>query len=232
LCCQVNNENQIIKEETVTILIADDRKLVREAWRCILHKDQRLKIVAECANWETALLQAKRFHPDVIILNIGPPDLSGREMIPLLIKYAPDSRVIAVSVYTFPNIAIQLIQAGASAFITKTSSMEELLEAVHIVKDDGKYVCREIRRMPSAVVETEDFEKQWLQLSIREVEVIAGLRKGMSMSEIADHLRIRQKIVEGFLFGVLKTFHLKNIAELSAFLMENQQYFKEACQDL
>ena len=83
---KVKIENQIINEETVSILIADDRKLVREAWRCVLSKNEHFRIVSECNNWESALIQAKRLHPDVIILNIGPPDLSGIEMIPLLIS--------------------------------------------------------------------------------------------------------------------------------------------------
>jgi two-component system invasion response regulator UvrY len=229
---RVKIENQIINEETVSILIADDRKLVREAWRCILNKNGRFRIVSECNNWESALIQAKRLHPDVIILNIGPPDLSGIEMIPLLIKYVPNSKIIAVSVYTFPNIAIQLIQAGASAYVTKTSPIQELLDAVNVVREEGKYVCREIKRMPREHVEyREEFESKWLHLSIREVEVIAGMRNRMSLQEIAEHLRIRQKMVEGFLFETLKTFQLKNIAELSAFLVENHQYLKEACQD-
>jgi two-component system invasion response regulator UvrY len=227
----VKNENSI-NEETVSILIADDRKLVREAWRCILNKEANFKIIAECSNWETALMHAKKFHPDVIILNIGPPDLSGIEMIPLLIKYVPNSKIIAVSVYTFPNIAMQLIQAGASAYVTKTSPMEELLEAVNVVAAEGKYVCREIKRLPKIPKPCpEAFDEKWLRLSIREIEVVAGIRNRMALEEIAGHLRIRRKLVDVFLFEVFRTFELKNIAELSALLVENHQYLKEACQD-
>src|SRR5438309_4112807 len=116
---QINQNNS--DDKKITILLAEGRRIVRDAWSFILKKNTRFQVIAECGSPESALLQARDLRPDIIILEIKPPELSGIEMVSLVRKFSPNSKTLGVSLYTFPNIAREVMKAGASGYITKTS---------------------------------------------------------------------------------------------------------------
>src|SRR5947208_3484363 len=98
------NQTNNSKGNRISILVVEDRRLVREAWSFILDKDERFRVLADCGSLESALLQAKMLHPDIVLLDIRPPGLSGIEVVPLIRKFSPGSKILCVSQYTFPHI--------------------------------------------------------------------------------------------------------------------------------
>ena len=199
----------------ITVLLAEDRSLVREAWRVILKKDTRFRVIAECGSPESALLQARRLQPDIVILEIRPPGLTGIELVQMMRKFSPDTKILGVSLYSIPNIARELILAGASGYLTKTSPLEEMLEAIMTIHEGEHYVCREVKKAAKENTEaTDDPLVRLSRLSVREIEVIVGIKNGLTSKEIAEGLRITGITVDVHRDHILKKLKLEEASDL------------------
>jgi len=213
------NQKKNSEDKKITILLAEDRRLVREAWSFILKKNTRFQVIAECDSPESALLQARNLRPDIFILEIRPPELSGIEMVPLVRKFSPGSNTLCVSLYTLPNIAREVMKAGASGYLTKTSPLEEMLQAVIEIKEGENYLCREIEKAPRGwSVDSDDPKLMLSQLSLREIEVVIGIRNGLTSWEIAEQLNIAGLTVEMHRYRISKKLKLNEDSELVTFL--------------
>ncbi|MFL5808455.1 MAG: response regulator [Flavisolibacter sp.] len=203
-------------------MLAEERRLVREAWSYILNKDARFQVIAECGSPESALLQARDLRPDIIIQEIKPPELSGIEMVSLVRKFSPGTKVLGVSLYTFPNIAREVMMAGASGYLTKTSSLEEMLQAVIGISEGEDYLCSEIKKVhKERPAESSDPKVMLGQLSIREIEIVIGIKNGFTSCKIAVQLNITKSTVEKHRYNILKKLNLNEDPELVAFVNKN-----------
>lgn len=210
----------------ITILVADDHKLVREAWSFILNNDDRFKVIAECPNAESAIMQVKDLRPDVVIMDINMPGMNGIEAIPFIRKFSPISKILGVSCYTFPDIARKMIIAGASGYLTKNSSRDEMFHAIIEVMAGKKYLCKEIKSLiEESINGTDDPKVRLSTLSVREIEIISAVRKGLTSKEIAQEFRLAPKTVEIHRYKILKKLKLSNSAELVDFFNKHQSDF-------
>ena len=210
----------------ITILVADDHKLVREAWSFILNNDDRFKGIAECPNAESAIMQVKDLRPDVVIMDINMPGMNGIEAIPFIRKFSPISKILGVSCYTFPDIARKMIIAGASGYLTKNSSRDEMFHAIIEVMAGKKYLCKEIKSLiEESINGTDDPKVRLSTLSVREIEIISAVRKGLTSKEIAQEFRLAPKTVEIHRYKILKKLKLSNSAELVDFFNKHQSDF-------
>ena len=210
----------------ITILVADDHKLVREAWSFILNNDDRFKVIAECPNAESAIMQVKDLRPDVVIMDINMPGMNGIEAIPFIRKFSPISKILGVSCYTFPDIARKMIIAGASGYLTKNSSRDEMFHGIIEVMAGKKYLCKEIKSLiEESINGTDDPKVRLSTLSVREIEIISAVRKGLTSKEIAQEFRLAPKTVEIHRYKILKKLKLSNSAELVDFFNKHQSDF-------
>src|ERR1051325_6440753 len=106
----------------ITILIADDHKLVRQTWEFVFNSDDRFQVISECATGEEAIERSKQLHPDIVIMDINLPGISGVEATSQIRKYSPGSKIIGVSMHTQPAYAKMIMKEGASGYVTKNSS--------------------------------------------------------------------------------------------------------------
>ncbi|MER3464912.1 MAG: DNA-binding response regulator, partial [Chitinophagaceae bacterium] len=167
--------------DKITILIADDHTLVRETWSFILNTDPCFSVVAECGNGEEAIEMAKKLHPNVVIMDINLPGMNGIEATQHIRKFSPASKILGVSLHTQPNYARKMIQKGASGYVTKNSSREEMFKAIMEIHGGKKYICDEIKNILSEQVISGDETQNGLNsLSQREIEIIAFIKKGYS----------------------------------------------------
>jgi two-component system invasion response regulator UvrY len=214
--------------EQISTLIADDHTLVRETWSFILNSDERFNVIAECGSGEEAVDLAKQLHPDVIIMDINLPGINGIEATSLIHKYAPESKVLGVSLHTQPTYARKMIQNGASGYVTKNSSREEMFKAIIEIHEGRKYICEEIKNILSdQVMNGKDAKNEVNSLSHREIEIIKLIKKGLSSKEIADNLCISFKTVEVHRYNILKKLNLKNTAALVNYINNSQLAFIE-----
>lgn len=210
----------------ITIMIVDDHKLVREAWAMILNSDDRFKVIAECPNAESAIMQVKEIRPNVVIMDINMPGMSGLEAVPHIRKFSPGSKILAVSCYTFPDIARKMIQAGALGYVTKNSSKDEMVHAITEIMKGYRYLCKEIKSLVKESKDGAEDPKTLLSsLSVRQIEIISAIRSGHTSKEIAEQLKLAPKTVEIHRYKILKKLKLSNAAELVNFFNRHQTEF-------
>lgn len=209
--------------EKITILIADDHTLVRETWSYMLNTDPRFEVIAETSNGEEAVEVAKQKRPDIVIMDINMPGMNGLEATQLIRKFSPGSKILGVSLHTQPAYVRKMLQKGATGYVTKNSSCEELFKAIMEIKDNRIYICDEIKNILSNQALNEDNKQNGLNsLSTREIEVIGFIKQGFSSKKIAEVLEISVKTVEVHRYNVLKKLNLKNVASLVNYINKSQ----------
>lgn len=205
--------------EKISILIADDHKLIRETWSFILNNDPRFQVVAECGNSEQAVEMARVKKPQVVLMDINMTPMSGFEATEKIRRVSPGSKVIGVSMHSQPAYAKKMLQIGARGYVTKNSSKEEMIAAILEVQAGNKYICDEIKNNISELVLEENKDVPNVNaLTEREIQIINLIKEGQSSKEIASALNISLKTVEVHRHNILKKLKLKNSASLVNFI--------------
>lgn len=201
--------------EKISIIIADDHKLIRDTWSFILSNDDRFEVLAECSNGEEAVEMAKQFRPRILLMDINMSPINGIEATQLVRKFAPATRVIGVSMHSQPAYVKKMLKIGASGYVTKNSPIEEMITAIIEVDHGNRYICNEVKNILSEQMFEEDGEGTGINaLSNRELDVIKLIKEGMSSKEISKSLNISLKTVEVHRHNILKKLNLKNSASL------------------
>lgn len=209
----------------ISILIADDHKLIRETWAYILNNDARFQVIASCENAEEAISLTRQKHPDVVLMDINMVPFSGMEATRRIREEWPQSRIIGVTMHSQPSYARKMMQIGACGYVTKNSSREEMMEAIMEVHQGNKYVCNEIKDMLSDQTERKPGGVANINsLTEREMEIINGIKKGCSSREISKNLSISMKTVEAHRHNILKKLNLRNSASLVNFMNTRTTY--------
>ena len=207
----------------ITLLITDDHTLVRESWVMLFSADPRFEVIAQCGSGEEAMEMAARLRPDVVIMDINLPGVNGFEATEEILKQSPLSRILAVSLHTQPAYAKKILKLGAMGYVTKNSSTDEMIMAVLEVHNNRKYVCEEIKTI---ITELEfGFQERnevLLKLSKREIDIIRGVKNGLSSREIAVNTGLNQKTVEVHRYNILSKLKLPNTAALVNFVNNSE----------
>ncbi len=210
----------------IRILIADDHKLVREIWTQILDSDPRFNVIASCGDSEDAVGLAKKYHPDIVLMDISMAPYSGIEATQKIRRVSPSSRTIGVSMYSKPDYAKRIFYSGARGYVTKNSSREEMIEAILEVNSGNKYICKEIKDIISVDhMEGKGYSPDVSKLSEREMQIMNLVRLGSSSREIAQTLLISKRTVEVHRNHILRKLKLKNTASLVNFVNSSANFF-------
>lgn len=200
--------------EAISILIADDHKLIRDTWSFILNTDDRFKVVAECSNGEEAIEQAKQKRPQIVLMDINMTPVSGLEATKQIRKVSPGSKIIGVSMHSQPAYAKKMLQIGAKGYVTKNSSRDEMFKAIMEVYEGNRYICDEVKNIISEQIMDENPAQGINSLSERELQIVKLIKEGHSSKEISAQLSISLKTVEVHRHNILKKLSLKNSAAL------------------
>jgi DNA-binding NarL/FixJ family response regulator len=199
--------------EKITVLIADDHKLIRETWSFILNSDPRFSVVAQCSNGEEAIEMAQKLRPKIALLDINMAPMNGIEATEQIRKFSPSTKIIGVSMHSQPAYVKKLLKLGAMGYVTKNSPQQEMFDAIAAVHEGKRYICAEVKTILSEQI----FEEESTganTLSSRELDVIKHIKEGLSSKEISTQLNISLKTVEVHRHNILKKLNLKNSAAL------------------
>ena len=199
--------------EKITVLIADDHKLIRETWSFILNSDPRFSVVAQCSNGEEAIEMAQKLRPKIALLDINMTPMNGIEATEQIRKFSPSTKIIGVSMHSQPAYVKKLLKLGAMGYVTKNSPQQEMFDAIVAVHEGKRYICAEVKTILSEQI----FEEESTganTLSSRELDVIKHIKEGLSSKEISTQLNISLKTVEVHRHNILKKLNLKNSAAL------------------
>jgi two-component system invasion response regulator UvrY len=199
----------------ISILIVDDHTLIRETWSFLLGRNEDFEVIAEVGDGQKAIEIARDKRPNIVLLDINMAPLNGFDILKMIRKLSPGSKVIAVSMHSQPSYAKKMLRLGARGYVTKNSPRQEMLDAIREVYAGQTYICQEVKNIISVQMLGDEESGPGLnQLSEREIEVINLIRDGLSSKEIATKLSIAIKTVEVHRHNILKKLKVKNTASL------------------
>jgi DNA-binding NarL/FixJ family response regulator len=178
----------------VTVLLVDDHAVVREGYRRLLERRGDIAVLGEAADAETAQDLFTRLSPQVVVMDIALPGVSGIEAMRRMLAQRPDTRVLIFSMYEDAIFANRALQAGACGYVTKASAPNVLVEAVHVVARGKKYISADIAQQLALRNVAADAGAAD-GLSAREFEVLRLLVQGQSVRDIAQTLGLNPKTV-------------------------------------
>ena len=179
----------------IRILTVDDHPLLREGIAALLATEPDMKLVGEACDGREALVQFRKHHPDVTLMDLQMPEMEGVEAMIAIRSEFPNARIIVLTTYNGDVRVLRALKAGARAYLLKGSLRKELLDTIRAVHAGHK------RIPPDVAVELADYAAEDA-LTAREIEVLQLVAGGNANKQIADQLAITEETVKG---------HLKNI---------------------
>ena len=141
-----------MSSKTIRIVLADDHKIIREAWKILLENNPRFSVVADCENGELAILHTRELLPDILLVDLNMTPGNGFDVTRHVSENHPSVKVIGLSVSNQHKYAIRMLKLGARGFLTKTSPLEEINFGILEVYAGKIFICEEVKRLlpPSA----------------------------------------------------------------------------------
>jgi DNA-binding NarL/FixJ family response regulator len=204
------------------VLLADDHAVVREGLRSLIDAQIDLEVVGEASDGLSACREAKELLPDVVIMDVSMPGLTGDQATEQLKRDCPDVKVLALTVYEDKNHLRKLLKAGASGYVLKLATGEELVRAVRLVATGGIYLDPVLAgKVVDDIVnqDTDGGRPDGLPLTERESQVVLRVAQGFSNKEIAAQLDISVKTVETHKLRCMEKLGLKSRAEVVQFAL-------------
>jgi DNA-binding NarL/FixJ family response regulator len=201
----------------IRVLIVDDHELLRVGLRSRLEREPSIDVVGDTGTAERAILMARALQPDLILLDLLLPRMSGFDAIPELAEVAPAAKVLVVSSQASPSAVRQALSAGAAGYLPKRSSDRELLTAIRTVADGAGYVDPDL----GARLVVPNGSPALDPLSERERDIVHLLALGYANQEIAKKLFISVRTVDTHRANIMRKLQLETRAELVMFALAN-----------
>ena len=209
------------KSATKRVLIAEDHKMMREGLRSLLEERLGFECVAEANDGEEAVVKAGEFHPDIVIMDIALPNLNGIEATRQIKSQHPEIEVVVVSMYATRNYVLQVLQAGASAYLLKDSAFDDLAAALAVVGKGGMYLSPAITTASALKNEVAGLSPKNIadvqRLTRRELQVLQLIADGRSTKEIAAILEVSVKTIETHRKQIMDKLGIRTIAGLTKY---------------
>ncbi len=191
----------------ITVVIADDHAIVREGIKNLVELSEEFEVVGLAENGKKALSICKKENPDILLLDISMPSMSGIETIKRLLKAKANTKVIALTIHDEKAYLVETLSLGVKGYVLKDADSDILLEAIKEVANGKEYIYPSMRKYLDKKTKkmilsgkTDVFEL----LTSRELEVIKFLAEGMSNKEISDTLYISEKTVKNHISNIFK----------------------------
>lgn len=209
-------------DEHIRVLLVDDHQVLRDGLRLLLESEEDMFIVGEAANGKQAIESAEQLTPDVIVMDLGLPDISGIDVMKLIRTKLPNTHIVVLSMHTQKEFVVNSIEAGADGYVPKSSTHESLLDAIRTVHAGERYLHP---LAANALVETyideESSEEQLYQdLTEREQEVLRLSARGFTSREIGEKLIISPKTVDTYRQRAFDKLGIEHRNELIRFAMK------------
>ena len=202
------------------ILIVDDHPLFREGLRSLLAQHSVFVVVGEAGDGNEALRKAEDLKPDVVIMDISLPDVSGIEVTRNIREALPETKVVMVSVHCKIDYITKAFEAGATGYFTKETAAEKLVECIQAVINGDYYVDSALSHevvkslLKSSKKELAKADAEYTALTSREQEILRLIAEGQSTKEIASSLFISPKTVENHRTNIMSKLDLHSTMEL------------------
>jgi DNA-binding NarL/FixJ family response regulator len=206
----------------IRVVLADDHVFVRDGIKSLLENEANIEVVGEAIDGADALDVVADTKPDLLIVDIRMPNLTGIEVVEKLRSEKNTVKIIMLSMHESEEYVLKSIKAGADGYLLKGSSKEEFLKALHTVSSGGKYFSGDISSIlisqltnGSSSLEPKQVLGEEMMITKREKEILTLLLSGKGNKEIAEALDISKRTAEVHRFNLMKKLKVKNLMELS-----------------
>ncbi|MBS1161059.1 MAG: DNA-binding response regulator [Proteobacteria bacterium] len=203
------------------VLLVDDHKMFREALRALLERSSEIEVVGETGNGIDTLKLVAATSPDIVCMDIGLPGMNGVETTRRLKAAHPTVKIIALSIYNQRRYVLDMIEAGANAYITKDEASDELLRAIDAVQRDRSYLCPDVATLITQGISRHDKNSATpVRLGEREQQVLRQVAKGSTSIQIAARMNIAVSTVEVHRRNIMRKLDLHSVAELTRYVID------------
>ena len=205
---------------SVKIILADDHRIMREGLRALLEREAGIEVIAEADNGRTTVELSRELDPDIVVIDIGMPDLNGIDATRQIVSESPAVKVIALSMHSDRKFVREMLSAGASGYLLKDSAFEELGIALTTVINNQTYLSPKIANtvVKDYLGKVEPKEsKVSPALTKREREVLQLIAEGKTTKDIASHLYVSIKTIETHRKQIMDKVGLNSVAELTKY---------------
>jgi two-component system NarL family response regulator len=215
-------------EEPIRVLIADDHALFRRGLNMVLESEAGIEVVAEAEDGEDAVAKAEEFAPDVVLMDVRMPRLSGIEATRKIRDIIPTARILMLTVSDEEEDLYEAVKAGANGYLLKEISIEEVADAIRQVTTGQSLISPSMASKLLTEFNTlaKRAEEQFPppRLTDRELEVLKLVAKGMSNRDVADHLYISENTVKNHVRSILEKLHLHSRMEAVVYAVREKLF--------
>lgn len=204
------------------ILLVDDHEIMREGMCALLKKRDDIEIVGQAGDGRIAVSLVRELKPDIVIMDIGMPNLNGIEATRQMLSDNLDLKVMALSTHSDGSIVAKMIKSGAAGYMLKESAFAELMDGLNAMMNGKTYLCSKISKVVFADYINMITNPNWSNgdgLTGREREVLQLVAEGHTTKEIAKVLHLSPKTVDSHREHIMEKLGIRNVAGLTKYAM-------------
>ena len=216
----------------IKILIADDHALLRQGIKRVLNFEDDLEVVGEAEDEQEALARTLVLQPDILLLDLSMPGLSGLEVAKQLQAAKCKTKIIVLTIHDGDNYVLEMLKNGALGYLLKDVEPSMLIQAIHIVNEGRAFVYPKLaERIFGSLSPDEDINEKareiWrdrrsARLTSREMDVLACIAKGFSNQDIAQALFVSEKTVKNHLTNIFRKLHINDRTQALIYVIRNK----------
>jgi two-component system NarL family response regulator len=204
----------------IRVLLVDDHAMFRETLRLLLDQDPTIEVVDELGDGARIQETVAKLTPDVVVMDVNMPHVNGIQATSALLSQFPQVRVVALSGYGHKQFVMEMLDAGATAYVVKSSAGKELVHAIHSAAQGNTYLCPDAAATLIEVSRrgrSDSAPDKKRRLGRRETEVLRLLAQGSSSPQIGASLHISTSTVDVHRRNIMNKLELRTVAELTKY---------------
>jgi two-component system, NarL family, invasion response regulator UvrY len=199
----------------INVLLVDDHELVRTGIRKILDEVKGIKVVGEAETGEEAVQFCRKEEPDVVLMDMNMPGIGGLEATKKIIRYAPDTKVIVLTVHSEDPFPTKVMQMGAAGYLTKGAGPDEMVNAIRAVNSGQRYITPDIAQQMALNQFKSLEENPFNSLSEREFQIMLLITRGEKVPDISEQLVLSTKTINSYRYRMFEKLKVSNDVELT-----------------
>jgi DNA-binding NarL/FixJ family response regulator len=211
---------------TLQILIVDDHAVVRRGVRSLLEAQPDWEIAGEATTGREAVELAKQLQPDIVVMDLSLPELSGLDATRHILKESPRSEIVVLTMHHSEELAREALQAGARGYVLKSDADESLVAAIESLRQHKPFLTSTVTEFVlddyKRRAETDEPGASHATVTPREREIVQSLAEGMSNKEAASQLGISVKTIEAHRANIMRKLRLRSVSDLVRYAIRNK----------
>ena len=200
----------------IKVILVDDHAVVRAGYKILLRNNENINVVAETSTGEDAIILSDKYQPDVIVMDISLPGMSGIDAISSIVKKNKNIKILVFSMHEEVVFVERAFQAGAIGYMTKSTDPEMLSKAISQVAQGKKYLDDELKqKMTYEYEKSRDSDALLSDLSAREFQIFCLLAEGLKTNEISKQLNISYKTAANYSTQIKNKLNATTVADIA-----------------